>query len=70
MDVAPAVPKCTPAEIWKRAAAKDAPVDALAYLIYRAGSRPRWKFTITDKPRNVNIRHDFDDDCEVAVENP
>jgi len=62
------LPRCTVAEIWKRALAKGAPADALAVLVLRETSRRAWSFKITDEPRNVSFSQSFLDDCEVVVE--
>jgi len=62
------LPRCTVAEIWKRALAKGAPADALAVLVLRETGRRAWLFKITDEPRNVSFLQSFPDDCEVVVE--
>lgn len=61
-------PKCTVAQIWKRAIEQGAPADALAVILFDNDATPSWRFDITDEPRRVNIQHTFDDDCELAVE--
>jgi hypothetical protein len=67
-DVASYIPKCTVAEVWKKAITMGAPKDALATVRFSNVSRQLWSFTITDEPRNVNIAHEFVDDCERTLE--
>lgn len=72
-EVLPHVPRCPAANVWSRAIAKGAPADALAVITleYRDRSAPpRWAFAISDDLRGVKIRHAFDDDCPLAVEQP
>jgi hypothetical protein len=66
----PHVPRCTVAQIWKRAIAKEAPGDALAVVKYRNLVPPLWFFTIHDAPRDVNIALELPDDCERELEKP
>lgn len=67
-DTPPTLPKCAVTQVWKRAVEQRAPADALAVINYRNGEQPSWLFTIQDAPRNVNIAHDFPDDCERILE--
>lgn len=64
----PYVPRCTVAQIWRRAIAQAAPPDALAVIKYRNLVPPSWTFTIRDAPRNVNIALELPDDCERQLE--
>jgi hypothetical protein len=66
-------PRCAVTEIWARAVAKGAPKDALAVLEIqgpdpRYNLTQRWQFRITDRPRKVDVRHLFADDCTPVVE--
>lgn len=60
-------PRCTVAEVWKRAIAAKAPPEGLATLSYRPGT---WTFAIDDAPRKVHVQQDIADTCEAAAEKP
>jgi serine/threonine-protein kinase len=56
-------PKCSPAEVWKKAIANKAPTNAIASMGYRsAGSRTTWYFDIGSGPDTV-FSTAFADDC-------
>jgi hypothetical protein len=64
-------PKCPVPIIWERAIAKGAPRDAVAKLgLVTSGGAVRWTFVIEDKPRNVDFREMFLDDCGLVAEAP
>jgi len=60
--------RCSVMEIWKRAIAKGAPIEAIATVQLREEKPRRWVFTIVDEPRKINIQHVLPDDCELALE--
>jgi serine/threonine-protein kinase len=55
-------PRCTPADLWKRALAKGAPSNAVASLGYRSNGRPVWYFDIGE-PGAKAFSQTFADDC-------
>lgn len=57
-------PRCTVAEIWKRAIANGAPPNAVAVI--QMDARYTWTFKVTDKVRGVDIDRAYDDNCEPA----
>jgi hypothetical protein len=67
-DVASYIPKCTVQAIWKKAIDMGTPKDALATVRFSNVTKQVWSFTVTDEPRNVNIAHEFPDDCERTLE--
>lgn len=61
--------RCSVAQIWKRAASRDAPHTALASIDVDTTSKVvEWEFRILDEPRQIDIRESFVDDCPLAVE--
>jgi len=53
-------PKCTTAQVWKKAIAKGAPANAIAELGYRGwDSKPKWYFDI----EGTKFSEVFEDDC-------
>ena len=55
-------PKCTPADLWKKAIAKGAPTNAIASLGYRSNGRNVWYFDI-GTPGDKVFSDVFADDC-------
>lgn len=68
------VPRCTVEQVWARALAdKLAPAAALATLSLEVDAKPpaqRWKFSIVDKPRGIDIDKHYSDDCVPVIEKP
>jgi hypothetical protein len=60
-------PACRVRAIWAEAIAKGAPKDAVA-TIDLWSDPPRWRVAVKDKPRKIDFREDFPDDCPVTVE--
>lgn len=69
-NVAAYLPRCTVAEIWRRAIAAGAMADALATIRLTNLAPVTWRFTIRDAPRNIDFAHTFPDDCERQLEQP
>lgn len=67
VDTVEYVARCGVSAIWKRAIAKKAPPDAVAFVTFRASKR-KWDFAIDDEPLNVHVHESFIDDCELNVE--
>lgn len=66
-------PRCTLAEIWRRAVTAGAPRDALAtieLLVPSEGKPQRWQLAIIDRPRDVHFALEVPDDCERVLEKP
>ncbi|MBA3453246.1 MAG: hypothetical protein H0T42_09160 [Deltaproteobacteria bacterium] len=64
-------PACTVGQVWKRALAAGAPVEALAKITLKAGADGRaqhWLFTVTDVPRKTYFRLEVADDCPAILE--
>jgi hypothetical protein len=62
-------PRCSLAEIWRRALDHKAPEDAVAVLkIGYPRSHDYWQFSIQDPLRKVSLHRRYRDDCTRAVE--
>ena len=66
------VPRCSTAEVWKRAKAKRAPANAIAVLdlLRLDDGTQSWLFSITDELRKVDIDLELKDNCAAVVERP
>lgn len=64
------VPRCSAAEVWKRAKAKRAPTNAIAILdlVSRDDGTQGWNFSIIDELRKVDVELEITDNCAAVVE--